>query len=503
MAADRVARGMVPSPSLSTGCGALSGQLSESRNDEKTSAHAKQCQTSPDHAAAPRERISQVSLPRPRIPAQAGPTSDRAPMSMRFQFNWVDTGPSSDTLARDTMATLSIAGRDKVVTAVLDRCNRSYRDHVIVPLYHVAEWLVANWWHIWYEVADTREQRAEFEFRHNLAFAGDGFVLPNLYVVPESGRMHLRWTRSQPQHARIEFVDESEMYVERPQLEHEFRTIINAVLERLRGSGRHEYAVESLADAWDAVNALDSDEQEFSRAAALLGIDPYEASDDVASALIDFWQTVDPSIREDALASASEESLRSVGGWLRDTLHTLQGAESGSDWPRVRQVVSARTTGAPWTRGYDLARCARGELSPGDGRFEFDGSGDLAIRHVEREMPSPRIHGLVAVDAPTCATTLRSEPGTRFLLARALGDYLDRPEASAGILTSLATDSQAQNRAFAAEFLAPADALRAALNNADPVEPDQVDVLAHRFGVSGEVIRRQIENHELASIAQV
>ena len=400
------------------------------------------------------------------------------------------------------MATLSIEARDKVVTAVLDRRNRSYRDHVIVPLYHVAEWLIANWWHIWYEVADTREQRTEFEFRHNLAFAGDGFVLPNLYVVPASGRMHLRWTRSQPRYARIEFVDESETYVERAQLEQEFRTIIDAVFERIRGVGRHEHAVESLADAWEAVNALNSDEQEFSRAAALLGIDPYEVSDDVASAVIDFWETVDPSIREDALASASEESLRSVGRWLHDALDTLAAAESGRDWPRVREVVSVKVTGAPWKRGYDLARRIRSELAAGESRFEFDGGAGLALGHVEQVMPSLRIHGLVAAGTPSCVIAPRAESGTRFLLARALGDYLDRPEPSAAILTSLATDRQAQNRAFAAELLAPAEALRAALDSANPVEPERVDELAHEFGVSGELIRRQIENHGIASIAE-
>lgn len=423
-------------------------------------------------------------------------------MSIRFRFNWVDAGPSSDSLARDTMATLSIEARDKVVTAVLDRRNRSYRDHVVVPLYHVAEWLIANWWHIWYEVADTREQRREFEFRHNLAFAGDGFVLPNLYVVPASGRMHLRWTRSQPRYARIEFVDESETYVERAQLEQEFRMIIDAVFERIRGSGRHEHAVESLADAWEAVNALDSDEQEFSRAAALLGIDPYEVSDDVASAVIDFWETVDPSIREDALASAGEESLRSVGRWLHDALDTLATAESGREWPRVREGVSVKVTGAPWTRGYDLARRIRSELAVGERRFEFDGGAGLALGHVEQVMPSLRIHGLVAADTPSCVIAPRGESGTRFLLARALGDYLDRPEPSAAILTSLATDRQAQNRAFAAELLAPAEALRAALDSANPVEPERVDELAHEFGASGEVIRRQIENHRIASIAE-
>ena len=72
-------------------------------------------------------------------------------MSIRFRFNWIDAGPSPDSMARRTMAELSIEVGNATVTAVVDRRNRSYRDHVIVPLYHVAEWLVTNWWHIWYE----------------------------------------------------------------------------------------------------------------------------------------------------------------------------------------------------------------------------------------------------------------------------------------------------------------------------------------------------------------
>ena len=424
--------------------------------------------------------------------------------SIRFRFNWIDVGPSPDRLARDTMATLSIEAGDATVTAVLDRRNRSYRDHVIVPLYHVAEWLVTNWWHIWYEVADTREQRPDFDFRHSLAFAGDGFVLPNLYMVPESGRVHLRWMRYKPRHARIEFVDESEISVERAQLEAELRTVVDAVLDRIRTSGVDERAVEPLADAWEAVNALDPEEREFSRAAALLGIDPYEVTDSVAASIIDFWETADPSIREDALASASPESLLSVSRWLNGALDTLADAGSDSDWQRVRQVLSARSTDAdaPWTRGYELARCARSELGVGVGRFDFDAGGDLALRHREQQPPSRRIHGLVAADGPACVTAPRSEPGRRFLLARALGDFLDRPEPGAGILSSLATSRQAQSRAFAAEFLAPAGALRNALDRTSPVEPEQVDELGHEFGVAGEVIRRQIENHGLASVAQ-
>ena len=112
-------------------------------------------------------------------------------MSVSFRFGWVDAGPSPDTLSQVTMATLSVEAGGATVTSVLNRKNRIYSDEVVVPLFSVAEWLVTNWWHIWYEVEDTGEQRPEFESRHNLSFAGDGFVLPHLTMTPASGRMRL------------------------------------------------------------------------------------------------------------------------------------------------------------------------------------------------------------------------------------------------------------------------------------------------------------------------
>lgn len=125
-------------------------------------------------------------------------------MSVRFRFDWVDAGPSPVMLARTTMASLSIKAGGSTVTSVLDRGHRIYSDEIIVPLFHVAEWLVTNWWHLWHEVRDTGEQRPGFDARHNLAFAGGGFVLPNLTMTPTAGRMHLQWTRYKPRHARID-----------------------------------------------------------------------------------------------------------------------------------------------------------------------------------------------------------------------------------------------------------------------------------------------------------
>ena len=114
-------------------------------------------------------------------------------MSVDFHFDWVEAPPSKDERARVTMAALSIKAGDATVTSVVDRSSRSYRDHVVVPLVSVAEWLAVHWWHLFHEVENMGEQKPDFEARHNLAFAGDGFVLPCLAMAPTPERMRLRW----------------------------------------------------------------------------------------------------------------------------------------------------------------------------------------------------------------------------------------------------------------------------------------------------------------------
>ena len=420
-------------------------------------------------------------------------------MSVRFRFDWIDAPPSPDGLARHSMAALSIEADGAAITSVLDRLSRAHRNHVVVPLFTVAEWLVSNWWHLFHEIENTGEQKSGFEFRHNLAFAGDGFVLPSLTMVPASERMHLRWRRHKPAHARIEFVDEGEASVEREELESQFRDLIDAVLERLRGNGM---TLETLDQEWSALNTLAPDERVFSRAAALLGVDPFDVSDSLADKIVTFWEHTNPSIRDDALAVASADSLSHVGNWIFQTIEELEETTSGSGWADVRRALPRPSAVEPWRRGYDLARSVRRQFGAGSGgRFDFASDDSLALHPYEKRPPSTRIQGLVAADTPACVVAPRGESGKRFLLARALGDYLGRFEPGPAILSSLATDRQAQSRAFAAELLAPAESLRRQLKD-KLAEPEQVDELGLEYGVSTEVIRRQIENHGLATVAR-
>ena len=299
-----------------------------------------------------------------------------------------------------------------------------------------------------------------------------------------TGRMRLEWARYSPEYARIEFVDEGQHDVEPEELETQFRNLIDAVLERLQGRPETRAAAETLGRAWAAVNDMDDEELEFSRAAALLGIDPFDAPDDVAAAVAAFWERTDPSVREDALAVASEDSLARVADWLNGAIERLAATPRGGDWPVLRERLQRPDGDEPWALGYALARGARGWIGIGDGPFDFTNEGRLAIPREETQPPSPRIHGLVGAETPACMTAPHGRTGTRFLLARALGDYLGRqPGTRHGLLSSLETARQAQSRAFAAEFLVPAAALRRKINGGR-ADVEQIDDLGNEFGVS-------------------
>ena len=421
-------------------------------------------------------------------------------MTVRFEFDWFDSGSSPDRLSELTMAELRITADKRAITAVVDRLTNTYRESVIIPLFNIADWLVANWCNIRYEVADMEGQDPEFASRHNLAWAGSGFALPELTITPASEtRMQLKWVRSDLQYAQVAFLQEGSLVVEREELEAEFRKLIDAVLNRLQADAETAVAAEDLSRNWSAINNLDDRELEFSRAAALFGVDPFDVEDHVAELIIGFWNGTDASVREDALAVARGLELTSITNWLEDARRTVQAGQRSGEWPRIRQGLQLPTLGPePWTWGYETARAVREGIGANGCSIDLD-NGPLAIPYESREVPTARLHGLVGADTPQCVVARRRQTGTRFLQARALGDFLGRPTAEFGLLSSVATDSQARARAFAAEFLAPSASLDSRIST-QRVDSEQIDDLAHEFLVSSEVIRRQIQNHRIAEI---
>ena len=88
------------------------------------------------------------------------------------------------------------------------------------------------------------------------------------------------------------------------------------------------------------------------------------------------------------------------------------------------------------------------------------------------------------------------EESKRFVLCRALSDYLASGQPS--LVTRGRTEHQQRNRAFAAEFLAPAESIQQRIGSHRIGEED-IEELAQEFRVSDRVIRHQIQNHNLGA----
>ena len=360
----------------------------------------------------------------------------------------------------------------------------------------MAQWLVSNWFHLLCEPENSNgPQRPGFESRHSLAFAGDGFVLPPLTMVPTGGATLVRWAQSKPKFAEIEFTRFGEERVPSDEMERAWRSLIDDVLGRMR---QQNLPSETLDEAWYGVCELDEEERDFVRAAALLGADPFDLDDELADAIVAFWEGVPPGLRGDSMgAAAGAETLPAVRRWVERSLelleHPHESALDTSGWIALRDSVPQSDSPVPWRRGHDLARNLRREVI-GDRSRDPNALGDeLAAPYRRMHAVSNRLEGLVAERSPACVGTVTREASRRFLQARSIGAFLAPSRPGPSLLSTIATDFQAFTRAFAAELLAPAEQLRARMRG----RHTSVTALAREFRVPPVVVSHQVEHHRL------
>src|SRR4051794_13820225 len=88
-------------------------------------------------------------------------------------------GGDGDDLDRATLGSLRIsAGAEGVpVTEVEDKLAQTVRPHINVPIYPVAQWLLANWWRLRWEGRPNKPSRA-WRCAHSLAAIGGDHAWP-------------------------------------------------------------------------------------------------------------------------------------------------------------------------------------------------------------------------------------------------------------------------------------------------------------------------------------
>lgn len=429
---------------------------------------------------------------------------------LTFDFEWIDPAEARGAELRATWARLQISLDENVITRLIDDTFRSVRNSLFLPLYPLAEWIATHWWFLFFEVETPgRSTSDQYDKRHNLRYSAEGFALPSLAIQPMGERIRLAWQPARFVTQNLEFTASGSGYVPAFELRQVFSDFITAILGRL-----HEQGVEDtlLEREWDSIQAIDPQEQEFCSAVALLGLDPYTLSEQKQQEIMEISEQLPVSLWPDFFALADFTALPQQANQVLEALASSRRNRANLESLKaLRQEMSASRLpqGSPWEQGYEFARDLRHKLKLNGEMLSSLSSLEKALSIPTKKLESAIVkitslpvtfNALVAtnaVESPVFAVPRRREEATRFAFCRALFEYLTTLEGEPLLVTGARSERQKRNRAFAAEFLVPADLLREALPG-QTVGDEEIDDLAANFGVSPSVVWHQIENHRLA-----
>lgn len=403
-----------------------------------------------------------------------------------------------------TWARLSIWVRGTCVTSVEDR-NGSFRRAIYASAYPLAEWIAYNWWFLTAEVRPSSVSEVSWSWanvkdqdwlnRHNLRATRSGFPWPDLTLVPEGAATRAVWKAvpglaSQP----VAFLKDGSAFISTDSLTDSLAGFVESVVERLRDQNVVDTP---LHKEWQGIRDADSEEVEFARAAARLGIDPYAMEGQSQDDLIAVAEAMPPPLRDEFLDSVDPGRLSVALRWVGAARRRASAVRR----PRSRDFtardlpLSVRGGARPWEVGYEAARAVRGELGL-DSTKRMD-----VAEYVARAVAvadSAGLEGFVAAERGSDVALVlpRGMPPTavRFAQARALGLSLFERSRSEFLLDPARTESTKRSRAFAAELLAPAEGIREMLGRL-PGETDAAfDAIAQQYAISPLVVRWQHDN---------
>ena len=376
--------------------------------------------------------------------------------------------------------------------------------------YHMAEWLLWNWWRLLWEprhkgMKNDDDMSFEWSFAHHMASIGEGYLWPDIKMASDGVLMRLTSSPTEDPHEKVF------RYVGVPR----FETITVETFKKAVDEFAHV-----MLERLDEENILDTNlhviwhhlerEREnetaaaFRRMEAILGHDPGEGDDnEIQECLADATKLGHDTVAELAAhvgqrkerpvrASELEESARQTGFDIRaDDTVQLNPKENIPVWGTCKA----------WRIGVDMAQAVRRSGSLNGQPINNARLTDLAgtSRNVVEDINRTTGNISFVLDGENghSRIALRSkwETGRRFDLARLLADRLciDRSDEPLHPVTRSYTYRQKMQRAFAAELLAPIEAVDDFLNS-DTSEEKQNDAGKH-FNVSPLMIQSLLVNN--------
>jgi hypothetical protein len=282
-------------------------------------------------------------------------------------------------------------------------------------------------------------------------------------------------------------------------VEHALSDFVSLVIRRLNAVGLLETEVHAL---WAEVQSerQDSVLARMRRFEAQLGYDPDEAPPDILEALAEFERDAGANATAE-LASACALSSNRAAALTRILELGAEGTPG-----TVHRIADHRldASAPPWERGWQLASRVRQALALHGARVQTTALSDLlgiSPEFIERDNARTAPAGVLVRrggDEIRQALGRKHRLARRFEAARLFAEDLLSPTSERWLVASDAkTARQKVQRAFAAEFLAPFDALMERLRG--DFTDDSVEEVAAEFDVSPRVVVSQLSNHDVIS----
>lgn len=424
-------------------------------------------------------------------------------MSRALSFAVLDWLPGAGfgELERETLASLKIvAGADSIpVTEVEDRAASTVRDHINVPAFPLARWLLANFWRLRWEPTRSRPS-ADWLEAHSLAAIDGAHAWPSLDFASDGQFVQLRMeAESSADVAGIRYLRDVVIDVPGADFEQAVLEFVETVEARVAALRPGRQALAELRDEIAAERA-DPEQAERCRLQALAGIDPGAASEDWFDKVEDLARTLGHQTAHELVAVSPE-----LPGGLSGVESTLKAMRASPQNVRLDWVPETTRSPAPdeptWQRGERLASCVRTRLNLSSGpvpnsRLEELFEVKLPLLR-SASLPSPELSGGYRNGADGGLTTVlvptAHRRSQRFYLARLIGAASQLAGQHVLPVSKAGTALQKLERAFAAEFLCPWAELSAFCND-HGTDDDAITEAAAHFDVSELLVLSSLVN---------
>jgi hypothetical protein len=317
-------------------------------------------------------------------------------------------------------------------------------------------------------------------------------------------------------HRPVRFIAGGTAWLPREDVRRALDRLVDGVLERC--AGLDDPGLLELRDRWQWIRGLSGRSRSIAARAASLGLDAYDPSDvpaELEAVLAEGMAGFEPQLRSDLLCATAVENVgtatKRVGAALEEAPRRSGSAIPAGLRDKWQSLGKPSPKLAPYRRGWELAKLFRQEILHVDQTVtgaDLDtalaklGLTPAAFVQPFADFGDATLRGVVAPGAGDTALLLA--PPTlhaatrRFLEARALLAVVQAP--TARLLTDARTSDQSTGRAFATEFLAPAEEVSRRVGRT--IDEDEIAELAAQLEVSPSVVRHQIENHTLSRIIE-